>query len=162
MRLGVACLVLIGLAACQPGGSGDEPQPAASPAVVSPVEPEMQPAAYPEATGPVANYFRAELPASFQGRWAEQVSACAGEDVFVIGAKAFESTGLSAEIGDIEVNESRGAIINLIANGTFKSDGQVSEGRASMKLSLDGSRLNLFVMGMPRDPALPPELVRCR
>ncbi len=162
MKGWVVSLALIGLAACQPEGSGDRPETAAPPPAVSAAEPVGQPADYPEATGPVANYFRADLPGSFQGRWAEQDAACAGEGVLVIGGKTFASPGLSAEIGDIEVNEAGGQIIDVIANGMFQSDGQASKGRASMKLSLDGSRLGVFVMGMPADPALPPELVRCR
>lgn len=162
MKVWIASLALIGLASCQPGESSDEPQPAAPPPAAATAEPVVQPAAYPEAAGPVANYFRAEMPLSFQGRWAEQDAACAGEAVLVIGAKAFAAPGLSAELGDIEINESGGQIIDVIANGMFRSDGQASDGRASIRLSLDGSRLRFFVMGLARDPALPPELVRCR
>lgn len=162
LRARLASLALIGLAACQPGESSDLPEPAASPPVVSAAEPVAPPTAYPEANGPVANYFRAELPVTFQGRWADQDAACAGEDALVIGAKTFASPGLTAELGDIEVNEADGQIIDVIANGMFRSDGQASDGRASMTLSLDGLRLRVFVMGLAKDPVLPPELVRCR
>jgi len=158
----VAAVAGVGLAACQPGAGSDQPQVATTPAVVAPPEPVPQPAAYPEAGGHVANYFRAELPVSFQGRWAADAAACAGVEVLVIDGKSFASPRLSAELGDIEVNESGGMIINVIANSRFVSAGQVADGRASMTLSLDGSRLRVFVMGMSVDPDLPAELGRCR
>ncbi len=110
----------------------------------------------------MANYFRAELPVSFHGRWAADAAACTGVAALVIDGKSIASSELSAELGDIEVNESAGAIIDVIANGRFVSGGQASDGRASMKLSLDGSRLRVFVMGMPVDANLPAELGRCR
>lgn len=162
MKVRIASLALIGLAACQPGESSDQPEPAAPPPAAATAEPVVQPAAYPEAAGPIANYFRAEMPMSFQGRWAEQDAACAGQNVLLIGATTIASPRLSAELGDVEINEAGGQIIDLVANGMFQSDGQASDGRASMKLSLDRSRLRFFVMGLARDPALPPELVRCR
>ncbi len=158
MKLWVVGLALIGVAACQPGVSSDQPEPELAP----PAEQGVRPAAYPEARGPVANYFRAEMPATFQGRWASQDAACAGEDAFVIGANTIASPALSAEIDDIEVNEAGGEIIDVIANGVFSFDGQSSRGRASMKLSVDGARLLVVVLGQASGPALPPELVRCR
>lgn len=68
---------------------------------------------------------------------------------------------MSARLGDIEVNESGGGIINIIANGAFMVAGRASDGRAIMALSTDGSRLRFFAMGLPTDMSLPPELVRC-
>lgn len=164
MRAWLTSLALVGLAACQPATRSDQPEATTtSPLVAAPEpQPQLQPAAYPEATGPVANYFRAELPVTFHGRWAADAAACAGAEALMIEGKSFTSPGLSAELGDIEVNEAAGAIIDVIANGKFVSAGQVSDGRASMKLSLDGSRLRVFVMGMPVDANLPAELGRCR
>ena len=164
MKRWIACLAVVVLAACQPGAETDPPFAVPAKPVEAAPEPtpDAQPAVYPEATGPVANFFRADVPESFQGRWAGAAAACSSADVLAIGAKTFASPGLSAVLGDVEVNESAGVIIDLIANGTFTVAGQASDGRAILRLSVDGSRLQVFVMGLPADAKLPVEMQRCR
>ncbi len=156
MKAGLVGLAVLGLAACQPAGVDQLEAPQAA-AVGAPTETVV----FPQPSGPVADYFIAELSVSAQGRWAADVAACAAENIIVLGPKTFSYGGVSGELGDIAVNASAGVILDMSGSGRFTAGGQSSDGRISMTLSVDGSRLRVFVTGMPARPDLRMEAQRC-
>lgn len=162
MRALLAGAALMGLVACQPAANEVQREaPAAEPVAAAPVAP-VEAVVFPQPTGPVANYFQAGMPVSFQGRWAADAAACAsGQGVVTIGESAIVSDAMSAALGDVEMNTSDSVIIDIVAQGKFTVGGQTSDARASMRRSVDGSRLLVAVMGVQDDAGLPGDLRRC-
>ncbi len=164
IALAFACLGL--LAACgEPQAVVSDPaavnDQAVGPVVEAQVPHATPPASvtYPQATGPVANYFTADMPVTYRGlwHWSKGPRACAVGSMISVEARTIVLSDIAYHLGDIEVNQSRGQIIDVVAT-------TLSGTRVLMKLSTDGGWLHMTTMGPPLDldlSDLPKEFGRC-